>query len=408
MAELSSYVSPPSLPPTLQHDIDNTFGALMVCTSIGSMLFGLTTHQTYRYFKLYPSDDRRIKALVISLLILDALHTVTSIHICYHYLVNDYFNPLALDISVWSVRMTILETVVVMSLTHSFFVRLGGRRLLPSILIPCRCGAGYLCQSVILDALSTDIKFVSLVTAIALGTTIMTFRSVTFTGFQPYMWMVWILLAIAVVLDVLVTGFLVFYLYKSRTGFRRSDSILDVLMVYTINTGLSTSLLTIPAMFCAIFMRENLIWAAIYVIACKMYANSLLAVLNSRRSLIDKGAEGFETGSFGLQVMEPGARPFQYYKSRTPPIIRSPPQAPTPERNSTAVQRLSWTATHALVPPATSYSNSSSTRHAEPDWKPWDGTPSPEHTLVRTATPTTEPQTPVRSKTAFGWFWWTD
>ena len=36
-----------------------------------------------------------------------------------------------------------------------------------------------------------------------------------------------------------------------------------------------------------------------------MYANSLLAVMNSRRSLKDKGLEGFETGSFGLKVIDP-------------------------------------------------------------------------------------------------------
>ena len=33
-----------------------------------------------------------------------------------------------------------------------------------------------------------------------------------------------------------------------------------------------------------------------------MYANWLLAVLNSRRSDVDRGAEGFETGSLGLTV----------------------------------------------------------------------------------------------------------
>ena len=35
-----------------------------------------------------------------------------------------------------------------------------------------------------------------------------------------------------------------------------------------------------------------------------MTSNSLYR-LNSRRSLLDRGMEGFETGSFGLQVMEP-------------------------------------------------------------------------------------------------------
>ncbi|OJT15116.1 hypothetical protein TRAPUB_8373 [Trametes pubescens] len=81
----------------------------------------------------------------------------------------------------------------------------------------------------------------------------------------------------------------------------------DVLMVYGINTGLSTSVLTLAALICSIAASHTLIWAAITVPATKMYANSLLAVLNSRRSLIDKGLEGFETGSFGLKVIDPRA-----------------------------------------------------------------------------------------------------
>ena len=52
-----------------------------------------------------------------------------------------------------------------------------------------------------------------------------------------------------------------------------------------------------------------------------VYANSVLAVLNSRRSLMDKGMDRADTGSFGMKVADPReparpvSRPLSY---RTP------------------------------------------------------------------------------------------
>ncbi|KAM5544680.1 hypothetical protein V8D89_001578 [Ganoderma adspersum] len=293
---------PPAIVAAISDELAVTFGAWLICACVGCMLFGLTAHQTYRYFRLYPKDGPSLKLLVLALLGLDTMHTVTNIHLCYYYLVVNYLNPSALTSGVWSLR------ALVMLLSHSFFLRriflLGERRVLPVIII------GLLMIS----------EF-----AFATAVTIMTFILVSFEGFASHMWMIWVMLANAVLIDVLITGCLIFYLWRSRTGFRRTDNLLDVLMVYSINTGLSTSLLTLPAMICSIVMPGNLIWSAIYVIASKMYANSLLAVLNSRRSLIDKGLEGFETGSFGLQVMDSrDPRPFDLKAPlRTPPAGRA-------------------------------------------------------------------------------------
>nr|VWP02593.1 Dehydrogenase with different specificities [Ganoderma boninense] len=277
---------PPAIEALVADELPKTFGAWLICASVGCMLFGLTTHQTYRYFRLYPEDGPKLKLLVFALLILDTLHTVTNIHLCYYYLVINYLNPTALGVGVWSLR------ALVMLVSHAFFLRRIFLRMRP------------VGERQIVPVLAIGILMLSEL-AFAIAVTVMTFVLVSFAAFKSHMWMIWVMLANAVVIDLLVTSCLIFYLWRSRTGFKRTDNLLDVLMVYTINTGLSTSLLTLPAMICAIIMPDNLIWSAIYVIASKMYANSLLAVLNSRRSLIDKGMEGFETGSFGLQIVDP-------------------------------------------------------------------------------------------------------
>ncbi|KAI0363648.1 hypothetical protein BV20DRAFT_975436 [Pilatotrama ljubarskyi] len=286
-AEVPSLL-PASILSAMQAELENTFGAYLICTCLGCIMFGLTTHQTYRYFRLYPTDTKGLKLLVMVILLLDITHTVTSIHVCHFYLVNNYFHPERLLNGVWSIRLIILEMGLLILVCHSFFARrlylLGNRNLLPAVVI------GIL--------LMAEMGW-------CIAAVLQSFIQVSFTNFQRFSWMVWTILGIAVTVDLIATGTLTYYLRRSRTGFKRTDSMVDVLMVYGINTGLSTSVITMTSLICAIAKPASLVYAAILVVGTKMYANSLLAVLNSRRSIVDKGMEGFETGSFGLKVLDP-------------------------------------------------------------------------------------------------------
>ena len=46
--------------------------------------------------------------------------------------------------------------------------------------------------------------------------------------------------AASTVTDVLLTSILVYSLHKSRTGIKRTDSMINVLIMYAVNTGLLT------------------------------------------------------------------------------------------------------------------------------------------------------------------------
>ncbi|KAI5114756.1 hypothetical protein M0805_007960, partial [Coniferiporia weirii] len=50
--------------------------------------------------------------------------------------------------------------------------------------------------------------------------------------------LVYIPLAIAAASDICMTAALCFFLYTNRTGIRRTDSIINVLMLYCINASL--------------------------------------------------------------------------------------------------------------------------------------------------------------------------
>ncbi|KAJ3005105.1 hypothetical protein NUW54_g4494 [Trametes sanguinea] len=92
--------------------LNNSLGAFIIGTYISLMLYGLTLHQSYRYFRLFPKDLLLMRIIVVATLILETVHTALCMHTCYYYLVVNYSNPAALLEGVWSIRLMPLLTAL--------------------------------------------------------------------------------------------------------------------------------------------------------------------------------------------------------------------------------------------------------------------------------------------------------
>ncbi|KAN0129778.1 hypothetical protein V8E53_012443 [Lactarius tabidus] len=82
----------------------------------------------------------------------------------------------------------------------------------------------------------------------------------------------------------------------------RTDSMITSLMVYSINSGLLTSLLAVAMTITFVLLPSSLIWVGLYWLMSKCYVNSFLAMLNSRdhvrnRSTIDNLGNSFNLSS---------------------------------------------------------------------------------------------------------------
>ncbi|ETW81806.1 hypothetical protein HETIRDRAFT_173484 [Heterobasidion irregulare TC 32-1] len=146
--------------------------------------------------------------------------------------------------------------------------------------------------------------------------------------FSRYTQLTWITctgLGSAAAADLLIAISMCYYLFRSRTGFQKTDSMITTLMLYSINTGLITSIVATGAVIAFATMPLNFIWLGFFWVLGKCYVNSLLASLNGRESLRERSH--VDPSSF-LQLSTirrddelPGPR------SRVSTIIRRP--APT-------------------------------------------------------------------------------
>ncbi|KAJ3569349.1 hypothetical protein NP233_g5109 [Leucocoprinus birnbaumii] len=113
---------------------------------------------------------------------------------------------------------------------------------------------------------------------------------------------------LAVLPDVLIAASLFYFLHRSRTGFKKSDTMITRLIVFTVSTGVFTSICAIASLVSILAWGNTLIYVAFYFSLGKLYSNSILATLNARITIRGLGEDSDEL-SFSLQTVTKSCQP---------------------------------------------------------------------------------------------------
>ncbi|KAI0788210.1 hypothetical protein C8Q74DRAFT_1366971 [Fomes fomentarius] len=269
----------PSLPP-----LTNTFGAVLISSFLAIGLYGVTINQTFQYFRSFPSDLFILKVIAAAIFMADTFHSVTLMHLCYHYLVSNYFAPLNLLFGEWSIQVMSASTGVVVLLAQTFYAR----RI-------------YLVN----PRYKWVVVFIATLILVELGFMITaTYRaltSVTFMDFAPYLWLDSVLFCLATATDLILLIVFIIFLRTSRTSFRGTQVALDSLALYAVIGTLLNTALTLPAFISSMAAKETFIYMAMAIPTTKIYSNSVLGFLNCRSSLVE--AMSSAPSSFKLSSM---------------------------------------------------------------------------------------------------------
>ncbi|KAH8994330.1 hypothetical protein EDB86DRAFT_3168474 [Lactarius hatsudake] len=246
-------------------DIRNSFGAAFVGLLVSTTLLGLTIAQTCIYFWNYRNrDPKPLKFFVAFVTFIDALHTIICAYAIYWYLVLNFGNVDNLQYGMWAMNaQVVLSTVIFVSvqLYYARRVYILSQSLISPIII------------VVLVFIAAFFASFFLAKEIALK---------RFSYFHSSTWMSYIALSSATVGDILIATSMCWSLYRRRTGFARTDSVIMTSMAYSINSGLLTGLLSLASSISIVVSPSSMIWLAFFWAMSKCYVNSLLAMLNSR------------------------------------------------------------------------------------------------------------------------------
>ncbi|KAJ7022570.1 hypothetical protein C8F04DRAFT_1137731 [Mycena alexandri] len=256
--------------------LDNTIGLLFQAVVISAALYGAGCLQAWFYFRTYlRRDSVRIKSLVTFVIVCDTCQQAILTACAYSYLITNFANRAILN--------HVFSTLII-EIYFSNFIALAVQ------LFYCyrvyRVSNGSWLASIFLALLGVG-SFVALFVY-----TTQALKISTFTELATLKTLSMSCNIAAAVTDALISAFLVYYLYISKTGFEKTDDLINRLIAFAFNTGLPTSICALLACISINVWPDTFIYIFWFLLQGRFYTNTLLVSLNTRDYLRSITAPG--------------------------------------------------------------------------------------------------------------------
>ncbi|KAI0708465.1 hypothetical protein C8Q76DRAFT_744516 [Earliella scabrosa] len=247
----------PDIPEALLAGIKETLACVVIGGIVGTAIYGITVLQTYIYFRRYTNDTLGLKLLVATLFI-------------YKYLVTYFLAPVDKFLVIFpTLGVENGVTVVIATMTQCFF----GQRIWYFSKNKCLAWSIY---ALSIGALGPGM---ALTIHLFVDTSIFSIGSLQIrilAGFAN---------GLSVICDVLIAAGLCYYLSSGKSGFTRTNNMVDRLMLYAIQRGALTAICQACHMITTVALPGRFLFLPFAFIQGKLYCNTLLATLNVRNSL---------------------------------------------------------------------------------------------------------------------------
>ncbi|KAI0341125.1 hypothetical protein BDW22DRAFT_1346420 [Trametopsis cervina] len=289
---------------SLQSIINGVATPMLFGINVSMILYGLFLAQVVYYWTTYENDRIKIKVWVGILFMLETCHTAVCMHMLYFYLVlhyGDFQNGLTQVVCLSHRPLFILSCLSVdqhrgfdskpVSLSDMAYEQSqyhGDNDTGPTAHNTSRDGHMYV---------STVDSWVSKVADIAhTDSNSFTFIDDTWESLKDSNTatiatnVTWVL---AVVNDLTIFLLLLYYLYLNRSvGSGRTRRIVRGLLHYSLTTGALTMVCSVTILITFNTNKDTVIYAAFVEVLGKLYANSVLAMLNARQLIVSKAEKG--------------------------------------------------------------------------------------------------------------------
>lgn len=255
----------------MDHSLAFVLGPMPVLVSFALILYGTFTSQVYFYWKEYKHDPARMKYWVFSIWTLETAHSACCIIMLYTYFITNFGNREVLEEVQWSVLATIFLEIIIVGLTQAFYIYRIWRLSQKSFLVAMFPAVALFAREVL---------------GLALAGVLSGFHKwADFGKKKGTTPLLNIALSCGVLVDVMTTAMLAYFLYSRRPKFSSTKHLVDSVMFYSLNTGGLTIVFSLFILLTYNFMNESLIWVSTVEVVSKLYACSMLVMLNARRSL---------------------------------------------------------------------------------------------------------------------------
>jgi len=264
---------------------DNTLGALYIGSNVATILYGVICLQTFIYITSTRGQNDKwwLKNLVYLLFLVDSANQLAMTAAMYKFLVSDYLQPALLSSGgpgsgeVFTFAMSCSGAIVVLLIQLFFCWRIWVISM-ASLRFEYR---------LLFAGLAVSLALLSYATSMDLAVTGFIHRILT-ANTSSFILAYKLATSSRIAFDVMVTTAMTISLQRARSRDgenTRTDHIITLLTLFTVNTNLITTCLSITELATFLALPKATVYGGVGFLTSKTYLNSFLAVLNSREYL---------------------------------------------------------------------------------------------------------------------------
>ncbi|KZT66294.1 hypothetical protein DAEQUDRAFT_471660 [Daedalea quercina L-15889] len=247
-------------------------GPALIGVFLNIMLFGAMITQTFFYFTSFRTDPAWMKVYVSILFVADGLNAAFNMAWIYGVLINNFGNEEALEVANWLFQTEEAMTGVI-SMQVQFFYAWRLHKL---------TGNKFIVFAVVASSLVGGLSGIG--TAIGVG------MVKEFAKLQQLKVVVSLWLIGSAVCDVIITVALTWHLRRHRTGFSRTDTVINRITQLIVSNGLLTAIFAVADIIA--FLATSKSYHLIFNFPLsKLYGNSAMSSLNARHILINNSSK---------------------------------------------------------------------------------------------------------------------
>ncbi|KAI0368172.1 hypothetical protein BV20DRAFT_1054168 [Pilatotrama ljubarskyi] len=200
----------------------------------------------------------------VTTLLLDSLHAGLITAAMYWYCITNFTNLLAIQQPIWPIATMIIVSNISNSIVRGIFGYRVWKLSKHNWILP---------------------GIIAFLSVVIFDFAVKLYSIPSYADISHFSWSLYLGLSVEATVDLIVALAQCVLLRSFETGIRRTDMVIRVLITYSINTGLLTSMCAIGALVSYAAQPSKFIYFAFYFVLSKLYVNSLLATLNARGSL---------------------------------------------------------------------------------------------------------------------------
>ncbi|KAF6764164.1 hypothetical protein DFP72DRAFT_415600 [Ephemerocybe angulata] len=257
-------------------EYDDILGTLLIGVTVNTYLYGVVSCQYTTYHNTNFDDKLCVKLAVLFLFTLDTAQSIFMIYLSWIFTVVNFSNPVVFSNTHWPCAFIPIGTAVTACVSHLFLgLRMYG-----------------ISKNKALYAIVLAMTIAELAAGVAFGICmwIMDDPTLLYT-LRPFI-VSW--LTIQMTIDIFVSCFMSCFFHRCRTGYRRTDTVINRLIRGCIQTGAFSAMLAICGLVAFIVRPHTILYAMFMIPIGRTYTTTLMDTLNVRFELKERLMEGID------------------------------------------------------------------------------------------------------------------